>query len=701
MYWKIDDKMKIMSKSTKLILLYAISAILLEIVFFMCMDFGVFPKYFYFDLCAILIIVAIIYFAQNYILQSIIFWFLYTLQLLLCVANLVIRKGAGELFSLDMLALSKEGVRAFEPSFIDYKRTTIILVLYILSVFIYIVISKKKTVDFVYKVKNIPIILSYTLIFLFVGLSGYYIQSRLVSDFSDSPDFYVFESDKYLYENLTSKTDAYKKFGTFGFYIKNISNILSKDNITEEEKWDTAKYLANGRHVPSAYTGISEGNNVMTILLETMEYYAIDPYFTPNLYNIFFESKDTIKLNNFYANNRTNISEGLTLFGNYDKEYPVNTASDEVMQLFSKDTKFTLPAKLKEIGYNTSYYHDYCSWYYNRNITHSEAGFDEVIGLEKMDQLANWVDFDEDNKNPFYEWKNWTLDSEVMSRYFDKMTNSVNRQSSGNFFTHFSLITMHGNHQPRPQLQIYYDILTADKDKNGGHYDNMCVFLEDMGFEIPEDEEVLNYFLWYKSAAMDVDKMVGILIDNLKNTMTDICDSEGKNLTLYDTTTILFFADHNCYYNGLAYYMRDLDYSNSTYDTSLYKIPCVILDTKLSSKYYEIMGNNEMTKFTSTFNLLPTLFDVLGVGYNPYFYYGDSIFDQNTNVFQSNISGAPYFNDKFLLANNVIEWKYPNASDGEEYDFKRGALATYNRIDKINNLYRYPEILDMYETLLE
>ena len=98
--------------------------------------------------------------------------------------------------------------------------------------------------------------------------------------------------------------------------------------------------------------------------------------------------------------------------------------------------------------------------------------------------------------------------------------------------------------------------------------------------------------------------------------------------------------------------------------------------------------------------MLPTILDILGMEYNPNFYYGDTIFIDVINVFQSNISGCPYFTDEFLLANNVIAWLGEEVSKEKENTFKQAALDTFYRIESIKSIYEYPEILDMYKRSL-
>lgn len=691
--------MKKLDKNQKLIILYVVSSLVLEVTLFLLLRLGIFPQYFWFDLGIILIVCAFIYLPQNFVLKSIVFWIAYLYQFILGLTNIIVKRAASELFSFDMLFLSAEGLQAFEVSFIDFARSSVLLSMLAVVIYLYILVAKdKKPIQNIYRKNKLAYVLLTFMLLGSLGTCSYVGQKALVSDADTSDEFYVFESDKYLYSTLVSKVDAYKKFGTFGFYTKNLSNLISgvkSDDVVVDE---TVEYLLSGVQDKSDYFGVSEGNNVISILLETMEYYAIDPYFTPTLYNLFYENENTIKLKNFYANNRTNISEGLTLFGNYDKTNPINVANDNVLEVLGhNDVKFTLPGILSADGYDTRYYHDYVSWYYNRNITHTTAGFDEIIGLEGMDKLSKWVDYEDDSNNDYYRWKNWTLDSEVMEVYFDDMTNTVADVSSEKFYTHFSLITMHGNHDKKTQLQGYYDTLTADIGIKGGHFDNMCEFVSGIGFDIPFDnEEMFYHFLWYKSAAMDVDKMLNTLFTNLQNTYTNRYDSNGNRLTLADTTTVLLFADHNCYYNGMANVMRGLEFSTDVYDPNLYHIPCVIYDKKVASQVTLNTGSTNIDKFCSTYNLLPTILDILGYDYNPLLYQGDHIFTDSINVFQSNISGAPYFTDEFLLSYNTIYYRADGTTDQQEYEFKKGALATFNRLKYISNVYDHPEILDKY-----
>lgn len=688
-----------LDKNQKLILLYVVSALVLEITFFLLLGLGVFPQYFWLDLGIVLIVCAFIYLPQNFVLKSVVFWIAYLYQFILSLTNIIVKRAASELFSFDMLFLSAEGLQAFEISFIDFARSSVLLSMLAIVIYLYILVAKDKKVQSnIYHKNKLAYILMTFMILGTLGTCSYVGQTALISDTEKSDEFYVFESDKYLYSTLVSKVDAYKKFGTFGFYSKNLYNLITGNSSDDTVIDDTVNYLLSGTQNKSDYFGVSDGNNYISILLETMEYYAIDPYFTPTLYNLFYENENTIKLKNFYANNRTNISEGLTLFGNYDKTNPINVANDNVLEVLGhKDVNFTLPSILQADGYDTRYYHDYVSWYYNRNITHTTAGFDEIVGLESMNKLSKWVDYKQDSNNDYYRWKNWTLDSEVMEMYFDDMTNTVSGVSSEKFYSHFSLITMHGNHDKKPQLQTYYDKLTADIDTKGGHFDNMCDYLSSIGYAVPRDNSDMFYhFLWYKSAAMDVDKMLKTLFDNLNNTYTDRYDNEGNRLTLADTTTVLLFADHNCYYNGMANTMRGIEFSNDVYDPNLYHIPCVIYDKKVAHNYLADTGSTNVEKFCSTYNILPTILDVLGYEYNPLFYQGDHIFTDSINVFQSNISGAPYFTDKFLLSYKTVNYRKEGTTDDEELEFKKGALTTFNRLNYISNIYDHPEILDKY-----
>ena len=134
-------------------------------------------------------------------------------------------------------------------------------------------------------------------------------------------------------------------------------------------------------------------------------------------------------------------------------------------------------------------------------IVNQKIGFDHLLTLEYMDKLDGYAPLEDWDNTDFYDWYNWSLDSEVMSKYKEEMF-----PVEKTFYTHFSLMSMHGKHMQRDSMQGYYDTLMADSGDENGYYVKMWEWLYSQGYVMPPTESSLTNFLWYKAAAMDVEK---------------------------------------------------------------------------------------------------------------------------------------------------------------------------------------------------
>ena len=678
-------------------LFLALSLIVNEIMLFLFLGLGFLPRYVWFDVCVVTICVGICVALPSYTSKTIFLWLAIGLQFILNLTNIVVVSATNEIFSFEMLFLAGEGLQAFDISFIDFPKCFMLIGVLIIEIIIFMQISKLKSKPLRYINYNLPLVLAIFMGFNALGFGGYALQKVSLTEATGT--YYMFESDKYLYDNLSSKWDCLQRFGSGGLYAKNIARLITGRSLTEDMIIETAKYLASGQQTSSEVFGVSKGNNVITILLESLEWFAIDPYFTPNLYSLFYT--DGITLTNFYANNRTNISEGLALVGHYPRENPINIANDNVMNVLQNEyEQFTLAQKLNAQGYKTLYVHNNVSWFYNRDKTHNKntIGYNDLLCLENMDKLDNWVDFDSDPNNEFYNFYNWTLDSEVVANYKQEMFPLTTR-----FYTHFSTISSHGGYVERQNILQYYNLLTASVEEENGTYNNMWEFLTNLGYVKPKTEKMLDIFNWYKSQVMDLDNAIGIMMDYLKQN------------NLLNNTTILLFADHNAYYNGLSNTVKGLEYNVHEHNTKLYHIPATIYDVKLktalenannlfvSDNNINKLDNNiiQIDKFSTTYNLLPTMLDILGITYNPNFYLNTTIFTNENylKIFQPNISGTPYFNNKVYISFDSVKWQTEDATIEDIESAKQDALSLYYKYIYLERLYTYPKILEKYYKL--
>lgn len=475
-----------------------------------------------------------------------------------------------------------------------------------------------------------------------------------------------FESDEYLYENLNVKISALKKFGTYGLYMTDIYNSIGVENAaqTQAEKEETIKYINDAKTfselgLTNDFTGISQGNNVITIMIESFEWFAVDEKLTPNLYYLM---NNSLNFQFFYARNKTNVSEGIGILGNYPKDTQFTTFYRENSALGTLSLPFSLPNMLKEQNGDviTSYFHNYYGYFYGRKAYLPSFGFDNITCLEDINGYANDLP---SNFNDFM------LDS-IM---FNDCLNEIAPNNGTQFYSHITTLTMHGGYnfdRPRVEenkemVEYYWDYLTNSINTHPSGAYTMPTSIEDQ-----------EMFKNYKAAAMDTDKAIGILLNYLRST------------GLIENTTIIVYGDHNTYMTSLTNAMKGLD-KTDLFTTELYRLPLMIYDQKATDLYVSKTGTNVIDTFTTTFNIVPTVMDLLGIDFKPDLYQGNSVFVPNYETgFISIIGGI--IDDNFFSYDTIdILYKSPNATDEDLKRYQQNAVKFYAKQLHIERIYKY------------
>ena len=125
--------------------------------------------------------------------------------------------------------------------------------------------------------------------------------------------------------------------------------------------------------------GVSNGDNVIVIMLESLEWYpftdgtensyTFSNELTPNIYNLI---QDGFIATDFFAKSKTNISEGIGFLGSY----PIGKYMEQVTGKKQLDNYgFSMPNVLNKLGYTTCYLHSNVGSYYSRKSTHKYLGF--------------------------------------------------------------------------------------------------------------------------------------------------------------------------------------------------------------------------------------------------------------------------------------------------------------------------------------
>lgn len=654
-----------LKKDFLIILTYIVTSIVLEITLFLFLKFGVFPQYVLFDFGFLLLISGLLFILPGYKSKVAIALTFIIIQAILNCVNITLYHIFGDIFTFDMLTLGNEAAAAFSLSFIQWWSVlvTVAIVAAAVVAMVFILKSGSKKPNYNQKVS---LFLVFTFICSFaLGMGFVKLQKNYLENVSADYNNEYFESDDYLYENLNIKISALKKFGTYGLYMTDIYNSLGIQNAaqTQAEKEETMNYIENAKTISELgltndFTGISQGNNVITIMVESLEWFAIDEILTPNLYYL---TQNSLNFQSFYARNKTNVSEGIGILGSYPKDTQFSTFYRENANFEGLYLPFSLPNMIKAQNENaqTSYFHNYYGYFYGRKSILPSFGFDNVTCLEDIDAYADDLP---DNFNDFM------LDS-IM---FLDCLNEIAPNNGEQFYSHITTLSMHGGYDfDRPRVA---ENLEAIED----NWVYLTNYINTSGvYTMPTDPEEQQMFKNYKAAAIETDKAIGILLDYLNET------------GLIENTTIIVYGDHNTYMSSLTNIMKGLE-KTDLFTTELYRIPLLIYDQKALAQYKaQNNGSNVVNTFTTTFNIVPTVLDLLGIDYKPDLYQGKSVFSDNYETGFISILGGIFDNNFFSYDTIEILYRSPNATDEDLRKYQQNAVLYYEKQLHFERIYKY------------
>ena len=636
-------------------LTFYLFSILFEIITSACVT-GKYPSFFFFGLAFIHFFTFLIFILPSKWMRKIFAIILLAVQTTISITNDILYNCTGEIFTFDKLMLASEGMGALDTSLINFWHLAIYLLMFISAVVVMFLLPK-----FIKKWK--PIVRN----FLFVT-AGYVLA------------FFAFfgvcvvgyGSQRVLWVSQFPSTLAYNTYGYYGFYMKNatkfLSSLVTTKRLTEKQKEEYLVYLQEGEEpVVTDYTGLSEGNNLIVILAESFDMAAIDPVFTPNLYKLYYE--DGVFLSNYHSENKTNMSEGMVMFGSYSHAKALNTSIDtiDVMKYTSLPMLLENDSTSRGEEIKTTYYHALNSKYYNRDLTFNRAGFDYLQFCDlQQDELKDYLN----EKGETYYWEPAFNNFIKEKDYFEYNMNEI-IPDEGRFFCQYTSLSTHGSYKLRGYNTPYYNELKSDNEKLEEMLDNM----EAQGY-FPRT--VLEPFLIYKAAVMDFDEMIGLLFKRLEDT--------GRK----ENTTVVLYPDHNTYFDDISYNLRGIYGSDvRNCNVKAYNLGAAIYDQKLAAKLNGTTtynGGATFDKFVSVNDLYPTICDLFNLPYNSFLCYGQSIFADSLSVMLSLKDDRYIFDDNFYYYGNKTYAVNP-ADDLDDTYFVELVEKVLHKYEVQENLY--------------
>lgn len=274
--------------------------------------------------------------------QNIVASLLLLLQVVVSVANEVLYHMSDMIFTLSLLGVANEGGKVFTVSMLNFKFIAGLSAIFIATVaaLFFVGRSRKKTGIFLSAQVSVMLAVIYCMgIVAGINLFGAMLSTLKTADPNDP--YYIYSDDSYLWETQFLSAKAFEKFGTFAFYYKNVSNFFSDtdsaagnidiDAFLEESAWHSSLRPYEG--FDNIMTGKFAGQNLVVIVIESGEWYAINKEYTPTLYAL---ATQGIAMTNYYTRDKTNHSEAMSILGSY----PVNS---DVTEITDHTLPFTAP----------------------------------------------------------------------------------------------------------------------------------------------------------------------------------------------------------------------------------------------------------------------------------------------------------------------------------------------------------------------
>lgn len=473
------------------------------------------------------------------------------------------------------------------------KGNLYIITFFIIPLFILFIFREKLFVDI-----NIKISFPLLIVTLIIVITNGILSKNLISN---GNDFYsvLYKNglvNAIIFNNNNIDTDFDIQDNSIDSSNKAINgnahvlgyNMLDFDfeKINENAKDNLVVY--NNKYVNSLtpsnkneYTGLFKGKNVIMMCAESFSSHAVTKELTPTLYRLLH--------NGFYFSNAymTTITNSTTE-GEFQLLTGLGTGYGNVCmeKTIGKNNSYTFANFTKRAGYNTACFHNGDYYYYNRNVTHENIGYDYFLANNKgLYQLTH-------NDGSDYAMFDATLDL-----YMDKQPFSVYYMT-------------YDGHVPYNKLGKSYALYS---DLVKGYYGS------DM------DEALCSYIC--KEVSFDR------ALENMINKL----DKKG----ILNDTVIVFAADHYPY--GLA--KENVESLHDLYGKSFDDKDIDVRDTNGIVLWSGSLENDlkpyqkEIKDPVNSLDILPTLLNLFGFEYDSRFFVGRDVFsDTEAIIFWGNES---------------------------------------------------------------
>ena len=461
------------------------------------------------------------------------------------------------------------------------------------------------------------------------------------------------------------KRGAIKNYGLLTYLGSEVTSFI----VNDAERQEVKDYFNEGKivnqDISDDFSGICKDMNVITIMIETGVDFNINEKLTPNLYKLKNEGIDFI---NNYSKNKTNVSEVIGIVGSVTK--PGTTKDYNV--------KSTMPNTLNALGYESYYFHNNSKSFYDRDKLNESMGFtksyfkDDIDPKETHDFIKGDYPLDSYFMNGLKAGNMNVLNDRLED--IDGIVNKIVPENK-KFYSFWTTMSTHGPYNTSKRNMKYYEDLgyvnkIKEAEKNG-EWKNICS---------DDNDNFKNQIINFQCEMMDLDLAVGTMLQRLEDT------------NQLDNTLIVLYGDHEPYYmcnneKPLKFAIYNTD---EPFNPNLFKTTLIMYNKKLTNKYQEIYGNTSYNKFSNTYNIVPTILDLLGVKYNENYYVGKSAFlveNDFENIFYSHELQSLFTDKLYYVDINNSAYKDSSVDDAYIKSFEKAGNIVAKKIKIFNRFY--------------
>ena len=361
----------------------------------------------------------------------------------------------------------------------------------------------------------------------------------------------------------------------------NFDKLIEKEtNETLKSMHEYFKYVTPTKQ--NDYTGMFKDKNLIFITAEGFDTLAVNEEWTPTLYKL--------------ANN------GFVFKNYYQPLYPVSTSDGEYLNMTGLIPKegvwsmyrssftyqpFAIGNMFKDIGYKTMAYHNNSYKYYDRNLSHPNMGFTYIgcgNGLEKRMNCKRWPESDLEMITTTVDDYAYNLRVDMES--IDELVSSIKTESKKeeqeiqHFATYYMTVSGHLNYS------------RSGNSMSNKHWSEVK--------NLPYSEAVRAYI----ACNMEFDKAMEYLVNKL------------EEYGILNDTVIVISPDHYPY--GLKNERREMS-SILGYDRTdkfeNYRTTLILYNSAITEPI-------EVTKYTTSIDIIPTVYNLFGLKFDSRLFMG-------------------------------------------------------------------------------